>query len=174
MARRRHNTQTDRDRQKLVADFEARLRYDTELGDRRAWLVRPHSIAWVVHPRGDEWDLLLELGMRPVECGSADAYWRYGDNVCFVETTALLAPRYWSSRYLQRPPGVYYRFDKIHRSDVFDALLPRLYVTNQDLHCVFDMLETLYDSGVIASARAALEDSPSRWLAREERLVAFR
>src|SRR5207249_369465 len=38
MARRRHNTQTWRDRRRLVEDFERRIQYDLELGDLRHWL----------------------------------------------------------------------------------------------------------------------------------------
>lgn len=81
MARRSHNTQTDRDRRRLMANFERRLAYDEKCGDRRHWLVRPQSIAWVVHPLADETALLAELGMDLSECRSADAYWRYADSV---------------------------------------------------------------------------------------------
>ena len=45
---RRYNTQTARDRAKLVADFERRLRWNEKQGDYRHWLRRPRSIAWVV------------------------------------------------------------------------------------------------------------------------------
>ena len=64
MARRRHNTQTARDRQRLVEDFERRVRY-SETGDQRSILRRPHSTAWVVHPAADETELLADSKHSP-------------------------------------------------------------------------------------------------------------
>ncbi|HTE17030.1 MAG TPA: hypothetical protein VK689_01465, partial [Armatimonadota bacterium] len=67
MAPRRHNTQTAIDRQRLLADFERRLRYDEEHGDFRHWLRHADSLAWVVHPTADETGLLTELGISPAD-----------------------------------------------------------------------------------------------------------
>jgi hypothetical protein len=163
VARRRHNTQTARDRRELVRDFERRLRYNQQQGDCRHWLQRPRSLAWVVHPTADETQLLAELGMRPDDCRSADAYWRYRDRVHFVLLHGSLRHN--------RPPGVYYRFDRDSRQDDFDVFLPRPVVTSEDFHRVFDLLEALIDEGIVDAARAALEDGDSRWLVRQEPLA---
>jgi hypothetical protein len=85
MAPRKHNIQTPLDRQKLVADFEQRVLYSEAEGDTRALFRRPRSLAWVVHPLADETLLLAEIGIGPVDCWSADAYWWYRDSVHFVQ-----------------------------------------------------------------------------------------
>ena len=169
MSRRRHNTQTPRDRQKLVEDFERRLRYDEEQEDFRHWLKRAQSIAWVVHPLADETDLLAELGIKPEECRSADAYWRYRSSVYFVQLNG--APSHDRSGPYFRAAGIYCRFDKEYRQDIFDVFLPRPIVTPTDFHAIFERLEPLIASGGIVTEREALEDRESRWLAREERLA---
>jgi hypothetical protein len=169
MGRRRHNTQTPRDRQKLVEDFERRLRYDEEQGDFRHWLKRPGSMAWLVHPTSDESDLLTELGIRPEDCRSADAYWRYRDSVYFVQLHGF--PAMSPLGPYHRPPGCYYCFDKESRQDVFDLFLPRPVVTTADFHRAFELLEAFIDSGRIDAERAVLEDKDSRRVARRERLA---
>jgi hypothetical protein len=174
VARRKHNTQTPRDRRRLVEDFEQRVRYDRELGDLRHLLERPRSLAWVVHPLADEADLLAELAIMPENCLRADAYWRYGESVYFDLFISSTPPIVYNSSKppVQAPPhscspGIYYRFDKSHRQDIFDIFLPGSLVESADLHRVFQMLEAIIDSGRIEVERAALEDEHRRWISRE-------
>jgi hypothetical protein len=168
MARRRHNTQTPRERRKLVEHFERRVQYSRQEGDLRNLLERPCSLAWVIHPLADEAEQLAELGMEPEECQSADAYWRYRDSVYFVQ---LYGTRYGSRR---RPAGIYYCFDQHIRQDVFDVGLPRPRVTTSDFHQAFELLEQIMDSGQIERERAALTAQDSRWITREEPLAEVR
>ena len=178
MARRKHNTQTTRDRQKLVQDFEQRARYDRETGDLRHLLEGPRSLAWVVHPLADEMDLLAELGIPPERCRSADAYWRFGDNVYFVQFCSSTPPSVYrdgqptgqAPPYF-RSPGIYYRFDKDQRQDIFDIFLREPVVTSGELHRVFEILEEIIDRGRIEVERVALEDKDGRWISREGALT---
>ena len=164
MAPRRHNTQTARDRQRLLADFERRLRYGEERGDFRHWLRHGGSIGWVVHPLADETDLLAELGISADDCCLADAYWRYGERVCFLQL-------YGSGQF--RDPGVYYRFDRQYRRDVFDVCLTTPTVSSADFRRAIDVLERLVDSATIEAERAGLMDCGERWSCREERLCSL-
>ena len=173
MARRKHNTQTPRDRQKLVEEFEERVRYTRETGNLRPLLARPRSLAWVVHPLADETDLLAEIGAAPESCWSADAYWRFGESVYFVQLFSSTPPTVYKDGMpigqappRSRNPGIYYRFDKNHRQDIFDIFLPRPVVTSTDLHRVFEALEAIIDRGRIEVERAALEDGDGRWIGR--------
>jgi hypothetical protein len=170
MPGRKHNTQTDRDRRKLVADFERRLRYGDETGNRRSWFPRRDSLAWVVHPLADEHDLLAELGIPPEARRSADAYWRHRDNVCFV-TVHSMAQGPADSPYVNRPPGIHYRFDRAFRQAIFDVILPRDRVSSAALRYVLNRLAQLIEAGALDSARSSLEVEPGRWLAREQPLA---
>jgi hypothetical protein len=154
----------------LVEDFERRLRFDEEEGDFRHWLKRRRSIAWVVHPTADETELLAEIGIKPENCRSADAYWRYRDSVYFVTVNGCRPPGEPSALY-HRPPGIYYCYDKDNRQDDFDVFLPQPVVTSADFHRAFEVLEALIDSGRIDAERAALVDKDSRWIVREGRLA---
>jgi hypothetical protein len=166
MPPRRHNTQTVTDRHRLLADFERRLENDRRENDFRHRLGRPGSLAWVVHPTADEPGLLAELGLCPDECRSADAFWRFRDSVYFVQL-------YGSGEGpgCGRAPGLYYRFDREQRQDVFDAFLPDPVITTAAFHCVFALLEALIDQGTVEAARAELADGEGRWLARAELLA---
>jgi hypothetical protein len=170
VARRRHNIQTPHDRQKLVEDFEQRLRSTREEGDLRSLVERPRSLGWVVHPLSDQADLLAELATAPGNCWSADAYWRYRDNVYFVRFNSSQPPLLALGPYF-RLPGIYYRFDKDFRQDIFDIFLPGSVVALADLHHVFQILESIIDGGRIDVERAALEDEDSRWISREGPIV---
>ena len=163
MPRRRHNSQTERDRQRLIEDFERRLRYDETAGDRQHWLSRPKSMAWVVHPCADEAALLAELGTAADAFRSVDAYWRYGDNVYFVQVLGANAPT--------DQPHICYRFDTAYRQDQFVVVLPTRAVRTHDLHDLFEHLERLVDSGVVVEARRALRVEPGRWLGAVEPLM---
>lgn len=163
MARRRHNTQTPRDRQKLVEDFEQRVRYTEEEGDLRRLLRRPRSLAWVVHPLADETALLAEIGITPEDCWSADAYWRYRDSVYFVQV--------YGQGHFRDEPGLYYHFRKDIRQDVFHIVLPHPTVTTDDFHRALELLEALIDAGRIDAERAALKDDGGSWFARPDPLA---
>jgi len=164
MSARRHNSQTLRDRQRLLANFEGRLRHDEELGDTRHWLRHAESIAWVVHPLADEAELLAELGVLSEDCQAADAYWRYGESVYFVQLHGR--------KETSRPPGAYYCFDTQHRQDDFDVFLETPTVTSTDFRRTFDLLSPLIDSGAINDKRARLRSSGGRWSSREVPLAS--
>lgn len=178
MAPRKHNTQTPRDRQKLVEDFEDRVQYTRETGDLRNLLERPRSLAWVVHPLADETALLAELGVAPENCLWTDAYWRFGGSVYFVQVVSSTPPMVYrdgkpigpAAPYSRRP-GIYYRFDKDLRQDDFDIFLPGPVVTSADLHHVFHLLEQIIDSGRIELERAAVQDNGDQWLIRAGPIV---
>jgi hypothetical protein len=70
--------------------------------------------------------------------------------------------------------GVYYRFDRQHRQDVFDVCLETPTVTSEDFHYTFEVLGRLIDSGAIEAERARLLDCNGRWPARSERLAIDR
>jgi hypothetical protein len=163
VARRRHNTQTPRDRQRLVEDFEQRVRYTEEEGDARRLLRRPRSLAWVVHPLADETELLNQIGITADDCWSADAYWRYVDRVYFVQLHG--------EGHFKGDAGLYYCFDRVWRQDVFDICLPRPVVTTADFHHTFELLEALIDGGRVDAERAMLKDDGGRWSARRELLA---
>jgi hypothetical protein len=162
VARRRHNTQTARDRQRLLSDFEQRLEYDRQTGDRRHWLVRPQSIAWVVHLTADETELLAELGVHPSECRSVDAYWRYAQSLYWVEVRA--------TGDHASPARIDYRFDRQYRWDQFLVWLPTQVVTTRHLHRIFERLERVIDSGRVEGVRSGLADEEGRWLTAGEPL----
>ena len=128
----------------------------------------------MVHPLADEAGLLAELAIVPENCLRADAYWRYGESVYFVQFFSSTPPTvYRDGKPIgQAPPyscrrGIYYCFDKELRQDIFDIFLPESLVATADLHRVFEMLEAIIDSGRIEVERAALEDEDRRWISRE-------
>jgi hypothetical protein len=168
MPPRRHNTQTARDRERLVANFMERIEFDRRENDFRHRLGRPRSLAWVVHPRADETGVLEELGISPEECRTADAYWRYQDSVYFIQVYGSGEPNFRGAT-----PGIYYRFDREHRQDVLDAFVPAPVISTAEFHAVFARLETLIDQGAVEAARAELADGEGRWLARQEPLATF-
>ena len=139
MARRRHNTQTESDRRRLMLDLELRIREDDQSGDYRHQLFRPRSLAWVVHPLADEAELLRELGIAPEDCAAVDCYWCFGNSVHFVQVFAGPA-------LLNLAPGTYYSFDRQVRQDRFRVQLASGPVSSDDLHRVLEQLEALIDA----------------------------
>jgi hypothetical protein len=104
--------------------------------------------------------------MQPDECRSVDAYWRYGDSVYFV-----LLHGSGERNYRGDQPGLYYRFDREQRQDVFDAFLREPVVSVATVDAFLGLLETLIDRGIVGAARAGLVDGEGRWLPHREPLA---
>lgn len=151
MAGRTHsNKQTALDRAKLVHNFEQRFRDHEPVGT----LKRPKSVAIVVHPTADDTVLLQQIGWEPSRCESVNAYFRYQGSVYWVEV--------FGQRVADRPPGIYYLFDRGHRQDVLKVVLPHPLVYSWDLHHAFDRIEALVDSGALETMRPAFAGAPLR------------
>jgi hypothetical protein len=111
------------------------------------------STAIVVQPTADDAELLASLGMKPADCRSVDAYWMFGDSVCWTEFHA--------GAVSDVAAGIYYRFDEEHRRDAFVIDLGPLFVESGDLRRVFELLEGPVErgvvGGVVAGARSAYQ-----------------
>ena len=73
---------TDHERSLRLLDFDCRSQTQPE----SVYFLGQGGGAYLpIHPFADEPELLAKLHITPDNCRSVDAYWRVGDDVCFLQ-----------------------------------------------------------------------------------------
>jgi hypothetical protein len=130
---------------RALSDFEDRLRS----APAGSVLRRENSVAILVHPTADNIELLQRIAWLPSRCVLVDCYWKYREEVYFVEI--------WAKEVSNRLPGVYYLFDEADHGDKFQVVLPTPVVTSGDVQRILGHLERVIDRGDVNNRRASGE-----------------
>jgi hypothetical protein len=91
------------DRHLRLLDFDRR----SQEHPGGVYLHPGHASAYLpIHPFADEPDLLAKLNLKPEDCRSVDAYWRVGNDVCFLQVWLSTAdPLKWSGVFARWSDG---------------------------------------------------------------------
>ena len=81
-AGKEHKVMADHDRHLRLVDFDRR----SQRHPGGVYLHASGGDAYLpIHPFADEPELLAKLHLQPEDCRSVDAYWRAGNDVCFLQ-----------------------------------------------------------------------------------------